>query len=269
MKSLFVSDLDGTLLNQAKVIPEETVLQINQFNQANEFMLATGRNLAMIKPIIEQIPSLQKVICSGGAVIYDLENDAIIKAEELKKTTIEQIYQIAKAFNISINLYSLTTVYYFKTSDRITKLLKHNEQLDLMMQLNLQQITKLSDINEVINKAVFVLPSDDIQLKQQLKQVCQKQQLNCVFSSALLLDVLPCGVDKGQAIKELQKQNNYQVVYVAGDDENDIAMLKAADIPIVVANAKEPIKKYAKLICKSNEENGIGEILTQLNNKEE
>ncbi|MGO2290463.1 MAG: HAD family hydrolase, partial [Lactococcus cremoris] len=42
-----------------------------------------------------------------------------------------------------------------------------------------------------------------------------------------------------------------------GDNENDLSMLKAVGLPIVMANASDDLKKIGKVITKSNTEDGV------------
>ena len=48
-----------------------------------------------------------------------------------------------------------------------------------------------------------------------------------------------------------------------GDSQNDIDMLKAAGFPVVMANASDEIKQYAKHITLSNNEDGVAAAVEQ------
>jgi Cof subfamily protein (haloacid dehalogenase superfamily) len=64
---------------------------------------------------------------------------------------------------------------------------------------------------------------------------------------------------KDQAITALQKARSLEgaVVVVFGDDVNDIGMMRAADRPIAMANAKPEVKVLAREIIGSNNEDSV------------
>lgn len=65
-------------------------------------------------------------------------------------------------------------------------------------------------------------------------------------------------VDKGFSVKDLKAllQIHYPVI-AAGDDNNDLPMLAEADVKIVMASARDAIRKLADIIAPPATENGI------------
>jgi len=80
--------------------------------------------------------------------------------------------------------------------------------------------------------------------------------------------IAPLGTSKRKALYSVKKILNVKgAVACIGDGENDLDLLKAAEIPIAVANAVDEVKKAARIITK--QENGMGvlealEVLTRL-----
>ena len=46
-----------------------------------------------------------------------------------------------------------------------------------------------------------------------------------------------------------------------GDDKNDLSMIKTVGLGIAMGNAEEIVKENAKEITKTNNENGVAEII--------
>ncbi len=265
MKKLFVTDLDGTLLNDEKIIPYSTQKVIEEFSIKNDFVIATGRNLTMIKSILKDLTTVSKVICSGGAVIYDIESQEVLFEKSHNRLTIEKIIEISEQYNVPINLYSKEKIYYFKKGIRIEQLLKKNEQLENEEQIKLQQIKNVQEIKESINKIVFVFQEEEIRLKNEVRNKCKEYNLNCLFSASNLLDILPIGVNKATAIKYLKEKEEYKLTIAAGDNENDLSMLEDVDISVAVENATKDIRTNASIITASNNQKGIEKILQLIN----
>ncbi len=265
MKKLFITDLDGTLLNDAKIIPCSTIKAIEKFSIKNDFVIATGRNMPMIKSILKDLIPVNKVICSGGAVVYDIKSKEVLFEKFHNRLTIEKIVEISEQYNVPINLYSKEKIYYFKKGIRIEQLLKKNEQLEDNEQIKLQQIKNIQEIKEVINKIVFVFQEEQIELKNEIRNKCKEYNLNCLFSADNLLDILPVGVNKATAIKYLKDKEDYKLTIAAGDNENDLSMLENVDISVAVENATQDIRTKASIITSSNNQKGIEKILQLIN----
>ena len=74
------------------------------------------------------------------------------------------------------------------------------------------------------------------------------------------------GITKGAGIRALQKQLNIlpEECMAFGDYMNDYDMLTACDESYAMENAHPDLKKIAKHIAPSNEEEGVMQVLRQL-----
>lgn len=74
--TLFVSDLDGTLLNNsAEVSPESAILLNKSIENGINFTIATARTPATIVNILKDINIKLPIITMNGSAIYDIKND--------------------------------------------------------------------------------------------------------------------------------------------------------------------------------------------------
>ncbi len=82
-----------------------------------------------------------------------------------------------------------------------------------------------------------------------------------------LLDILPAGCSKGNALLRLCADRNIPAssLMVLGDNWNDLSMLEVAGHPILMANAPEDLRAYAATrgwqIASSNAEDGVAEAI--------
>ena len=72
-------------------------------------------------------------------------------------------------------------------------------------------------------------------------------------------DIVPQEGGKAAAIQVLQKSLGFQKeeMMAFGDGHNDIEMLDVVGYPIVMGNGSEEVKKHARYICQSVDEDGI------------
>jgi len=80
------------------------------------------------------------------------------------------------------------------------------------------------------------------------------------------MDFIPKGINKGTAVKLIQERLgiSHEETLASGDQENDVAMLKAAGISYAVATASEVCKAAAGNICPGYEDNGVLNIWKSL-----
>jgi Cof subfamily protein (haloacid dehalogenase superfamily) len=82
---LVASDLDGTIIRADGTISART---IEAFKHAREsgmhIVFVTGRPVRWLEPIRKAFGHLGAVICSNGAVLYDLETERLLSAETIE-----------------------------------------------------------------------------------------------------------------------------------------------------------------------------------------
>ena len=74
--TLFVSDLDGTLLNNSAEVSKESAILLNKSIESGiNFTIATARTPATIVNILKDINIKLPIITMNGAAIYDIKNN--------------------------------------------------------------------------------------------------------------------------------------------------------------------------------------------------
>ena len=87
--------------------------------------------------------------------------------------------------------------------------------------------------------------------------------MDCFFSCEWFLEVVPKGMNKGEAVKMLCALQNVEIenAVAAGDAANDLAMLKAAGIGVVMCNGTDEVKAVADFVTtRDNNHDGVAEI---------
>ncbi|MNY54045.1 putative phosphatase YwpJ [compost metagenome] len=93
-----------------------------------------------------------------------------------------------------------------------------------------------------------------------------EQDLQVKVSGPIWLDISHKKANKGRAMEVLQEKFKVtaEQTMVFGDYLNDLEMLEKAHYSYAMANAHPDIKKIARFIAKSNDENGVVEILSEI-----
>ena len=124
----------------------------------------------------------------------------------------------------------------------------------------------LRDNNVPISKMFLV--SDDWKLLLEIKKELEKEENYAVSSSFKNnLEITHIKAQKGPILKQYIESLGYTMdeVMVLGDSLNDCSMLEMDfGATIAMANADEEIKKVAKYITKSNEEDGVAYVIDEM-----
>ena len=83
-------------------------------------------------------------------------------------------------------------------------------------------------------------------------------------SSPTLLELMPKGASKGQALKKLKELYPDRLAICVGDYCNDLDMLKAADIPACPENALDEVKDICKIHLCHHREGCIADLIYKL-----
>jgi hydroxymethylpyrimidine pyrophosphatase-like HAD family hydrolase len=88
-------------------------------------------------------------------------------------------------------------------------------------------------------------------------------QATAVRSQSYYLDVTPPGCDKGTFVQAMAKRLGISTDAVAtiGDMQNDLAMFRVSGMSIAMGNATDDVKKLARHVTASNEEEGFAKAV--------
>jgi hypothetical protein len=269
---MLCTDVDGTLLNSKGEITE-TVRQAVKAAVAvgKKIVVCSGRTWHSLK-FYEQtlginIPGQYGIGFNGGAVYEILENGEV-------KLLYNKLMPNAIAGEIFADLPPIIARYdgmhmlaYNNEGNLIAEeALKETKLFDEMRKLGAQVVPAYT--KETGDMYKILVHGNHEDLLEIAKYTTLKFDGKCqtMFSAHSLLELIPVGVDKGRGITFLAGHLGIPIeeVIAAGDEANDIAMLKAAGLGIAVANATPPTITAADVhLSASNNDDAISVIIHQ------
>jgi Cof subfamily protein (haloacid dehalogenase superfamily) len=258
---LIVSDIDGTLVNSSRQISERTKLAIHKFQSlGGVFAIATGRIEESAKSYYDELRLDSPAILYNGAKIVELANNKCLMENILEEEHFVQAVKLLSELDCSAIVYSTGKAYVRQMNDTIRTYMEKDSiqciQVDDFM----------SDIEGKPNK-ILIIGNNSIFEKflGAFEAICSVKP-NTVKSEAEYLEILPRNTSKGEALKSLAELLNIPMeqIAAAGDNMNDYEMLKEAGLGIAVSNAVPKLFDAADLISKSNDEDGIAEIIERI-----
>ena len=263
MYQVVFSDVDETLLNDQHCITPLTLLTIKKIQQQGiPFVIVSARSPSGIYPILKENNLVCPMICYGGGMILNHENEIIYEKGMETSLALKIINYIeANNFDIAWCIYSFDD---WLVKDCLDPRIIKEEQIvkAKSRQGNQIEIKKLSKVHKILCICNHEHIND---LETKLKIMFKECQI--VKSSNILIEITHQNISKAFAIKKYCDLLNINIknTIAFGDQYNDLEMLKIVGCGIAMKNAPLGIKKEVKQVTKDNNHDGIYFALSKLN----
>lgn len=269
MKKLYISDLDGTLLNSDAKLSDYSKSTINEFlAKGGHFTISTARTAATVGHILDGVNITLPVILMNGVCTYDLEKKEYINVNFIEKEAVDSLFDIIKKYNLSGFVYTIDNgklaTYYENLESPGAK-----EFVDQRVKRYNKPFTKVTNFNEISCKGVIYYSISDTKekLTNAMEEVSKITGLNYSFyrdiyeENCYFLEVSSSKASKYNSLVWLKEKYCFDYITSFGDNLNDIGLFNASDFKVAVSNAREELKASASMIISSNNENGVAEYL--------
>lgn len=271
MKTLYISDLDGTLLHPNVELSPYTISTLNELlDQGMLFSVATARSIASLKTILKEVKLSLPIIMMNGVCIFDLKKNDYVKIETLPKDSVAMLMSIIKEHKLKGFAYTIKngvmSTYYEELSNQGLRDF-FQERVDRYKKKFIQ-IDDFSSLTE--EPLIYYALLDE---KEQLEPVYQTlmgiKELNCVFykdnysPDLWYLEIYSKSASKYHAVQFLKNEYGFDQVVCFGDNRNDLPLFEASDIKIAVGNAVEELKEKADLVIGTNDQDGVANWLKE------
>lgn len=255
---LIVLDLDGTLTNSKKEITlrsKETLLRAQQ--KGIRLVLASGRPTYGIVPLANELRMNEFggfILSYNGGEIINWETEELIYDNVLPNDAVPILYECARSHKLSILTYDGAEIVTENSQD------PYVQKEAFLNKMAVRETNDfLTDITLPVAKCLIV--GDPQELIQVESELCIRLQgrINVFRSEPYFLELVPQGIDKAQSLAVLLKELDVtrEEMIAIGDGYNDLSMIKFAGMGIAMGNAQEPVKKAARYITLTNEEDGV------------
>lgn len=266
-KTLYVSDLDGTLLTKKQVLSEFTVKTINSLvEQGMIFSYATGRSLITAGKVTAALSAKIPVIVYNGSFILERGTQRKLLSNCFSPTEARNILDLLIARQIYPIVYSYIDgeekfSYCPHLESRGMKIFQDPRRGDI-------RDNPVTDVGQLYRGDMFYFTCIDEPEKLFPVYELLKDELQCIYhkdiySGEQWLEILPRCVSKANAILELKRLMGCDRVVCFGDGKNDISMFRVADECYAVENADPELKRIATAIIGSNECDGVAKWLAE------
>lgn len=260
---LIALDMDGTLCNDEKEIPQENIDAIIEMQKMGKTVaVVTGRPESGILPFVQELRLKDfggYVVSYNGGRIYSVKEDKILYNCPFPKEYLPEIFKIVGDSSITV------------TSPLDKKIVAGNSLNNYsyteanIVGLPFEFFDDFVNLDVEMNKLLLV---DDPVVIEKYLPVLQKTfepRLHVFLSEPFFMEITPANVNKGEGLHSLAKITGIPVskMVAMGDSYNDIEMLREAGLGVAMKNCKEGVEKYADITTVTNNECGVAKIIRE------
>lgn len=266
MKTLYVSDLDGTLLRDNETISAFTRETIHQLvDEGHCFSYATARSYHTARKATAGLSVPFPLILHNGAMIMN-NSDGRLLRKNVFDASIHAVLNDLLVHDV------FPIVYAFYEGREQFSYLPHKCTNGMRSFLDSRKGDKrdhpVSDAAKLYQGDIFYITCIDAMEKLKPLYVKYKDSCHCVlqidrYTNTPWLEIMPKAASKANAIRQLQQDVQCERLIVFGDGMNDMDMFHIADEAYAMANAVPELKQLATAILPSNEEDGVAKWLQE------
>lgn len=263
MRTLYVSDLDGTLLRSDEKTSDYTNSIINRLTKEGMiFSYATARSAITAKKVTKGMDAKIPIIVYNGAFILDNDTGEMLLSnffDESIKDVLDELFSAG----ITPIVYSFIDgkekfSYIPQLINEGTKKFTDSRNDIRTNRVNTYEELKRGDVFYItcIDEPSVLEP-----FYEKYKDIYHCVYQRDIYSKEQWLEILPKTASKANAIKQLKSYLNCDRVIVFGDGKNDIDMFENADESYAVENADDSLKCIATAVIPSNDDDSVAKWL--------
>ena len=255
---LIAIDLDETLLDDTGHIPSRASEAIKRATQQGaHVVICTARTKTGAQRFYDSLGLRTYFITSGGAEVFGPDG-RVVFSQPVDPALVKELLMFAYANGVHAQVYVDGDLIYREKND-------HAVTYEMLYGFPGIEVPDILDLEELITpKVLYVVDKNQISSFQRRVEAAFPT-LAVRQSKPMYLEVTHSGISKGQALAFVAEAYGIgpKDVIAVGDTEVDMSMLVFAGLGVAVANADDNLKKIADIVCASNNDGGVADVIEQ------
>lgn len=278
--TLYVSDLDGTLLDNSSRVSERSVAMLGELvSQGAMVTVATARTPATVDPLLSRLPvpsytdpatgfSLPlPAIVMTGAALWNRTARRFDRVELIPERDAADILASFDTMGLRPFVYCLSgdsflNVYHTARMSRREEAFYLERKHLKLKRFHLDQ--RPASLDSVVLFFTTGPERDIAAASDRLQGVTECSVAwyrDVLMPETGLIDIYAPGVSKARAVTELARSVGASRVVVFGDNLNDLPMMRVADVAVAVDNALDAVKAEATAVIGANHTDAVARFI--------
>ena len=265
-------DLDGTLLDSEKRLSEVNRDALQRAAAKGVLIVpTTGRFFGMMPPAVRDLPFVRYAITINGAQVYDRETDTAIVRDEIPLGMALGVMEVLDRYDVIYDCYRanwgwMTAALQEKAADYATnehylKMVREFRRPVPELKAHLRTTASEGDVQKVMLFGTNRERSTAIDCLRKLSDeiAASFPEIKVTASTWNNIELNIKTAHKGNALRRFAEHLGFGLenCMAFGDGMNDFTMVEAAGLGVAMANAEPEVKRVAKDVVPSNDEDGV------------
>ncbi len=265
MNTLYMADLDGTLLNSKGELSDYTKTTLNALiAHGLPFTVNTSRTPKSVTPKIKGLNLKLNAVLMNGSCFFDTKSGKTESLVLLDKAPAAAALNVCRRFGCEPFLFELING---DVSVRYTSAKLAQSQKFMRDRAEYYPEFTATPSPMLAREAAYIVCADKTEkLKTVKAALANIKGIACSLffddgDETALLEIYNSAAGKQNATRRFMEQYGFDRVVAFGDNLNDTEMLENADIGLAVANAKPAAKAAASEVIESCDNDGVAKWL--------
>lgn len=270
MKTLYLTDLDGTFLNSNAEVTKTSAEIINRLiSDGLLFSIATARTYATVIPLFEKVNLNLPLALMNGVCIYDPVEKKTLRIHEISRETGKKVQELFSKFNKH-------PLFYFEHDSKMSVRYICLDNKHIESYVNEREAFFNKEFLEVPvidfdtpESFVYIVTLDKKENLEEIhKGMCRIKGISCNFyrdnyTNCHFLEAMRSDISKASGALELKEMLRADRIVAFGDNINDIPLFRLADECYAVENACNELKAIATGIIGSNDSDAVARFISR------
>jgi Cof subfamily protein (haloacid dehalogenase superfamily) len=257
---LLLTDVDGTLVTQEKILTEEAISAVRRLHEAGIlFAVTSGRPPRGMAMLVEPLNIQTPIAAFNGGVLVGPDM-SVIEQRCIPKPIVVPIAELIASFDLSVWVYRGADWY---VPDRKGP---HVDREAWTVKFEPKVMANVASITDDVAKIVGV--SDDHQAVSSATAAAHEKfgdHVTAATSQPYYLDVTHPQANKGAVARYLAQRYDLSTEEIAtiGDMPNDVLMFAHSGLSIAMGNADPQVQRSARRVTDTNENEGFAKAVAR------
>ena len=262
MIKLVAADMDGTLLDSEKRVPQELEQVVRAlWAKGVRFVIASGRQVASLVQDMGEIADELTYIAENGAVIVD--KGETIFVDSMDKGDVRRVLEKTRGLKGMHAVICCPDRAVIEESAPLE--FRRNVQMYYVSSQVVPDLLKELENIDAVCKMAFYDEGDAEHHEYPILDEMFSGELSVILSSYSWVDIMKPGTHKGRGMRTLQSLLGVspEACMAFGDYFNDIELLESVSESYAMGNALPEVKAAARYIAPTNDENGVMRVVKE------
>ena len=263
MKTVYLSDLDGTLLQPDATLSAFTAEALSRLYRAGVCVgVSTARTAATVSKMFASVPLGAPAALMNGACLFDVTAGRYLSAEAIPADAQKALFAAVSgmcAFAYTVEDGVLST-FYERDDEPHARAFRREREIKYG-----KVFTKVSCLSELVGRGVVYLSlaGREESVSPVRDALCAVGGLNVHYyrdiydTDFFYLEACAAGASKKAAAQRIRELTGADRLVAFGDNLNDLSLFEACDERIAVSNAADAVKREADLVIGANTDDAV------------